>query len=75
MPSGLGCGLPNNLIYYNISKDDIFSPNDILNAPENREDFVSDNIVENKGQYLRFRFDNNGIIKNVTYLSYEDVNV
>jgi len=24
---------------------------------------------------MRFRFDNNGIIKSVTYLSFEDVNV
>lgn len=42
---------------------------------DNREDFISDNIEDGKGQYIRFRFDNNGIIKSVTYLSYEDVNV
>ena len=42
---------------------------------DNRQDFISDNIVNEKGQYIRFRFDNNGIIKSVTYLSYEDVNV
>lgn len=46
-----------------------------LNAQENRKDVVSDNIEGNQGQYIRFKIDNNGIIKNVTYLGYEDINV
>jgi hypothetical protein len=82
MPVGIGCVLPGNLIYYHVRKSEIFSPNETviknkwkLNAGDNREDFISDNIENGKGQYIRFRFDNNGIIKSVTYLSYEDVNV
>ena len=27
MPVGLGCGLPGNLIYYQVAKNEIFSPN------------------------------------------------
>ena len=30
MPVGLGCGLPNNLIYYNVKKDSIFSPRETV---------------------------------------------
>jgi len=44
MPVGLGCVLPGNLIYYHIEKTEIFSPNETLNAIDNRKDFVSDNL-------------------------------
>jgi hypothetical protein len=30
MPVGLGCGLPNNLIYYNVKKDSIFAPKETV---------------------------------------------
>ena len=70
MPVGIGCVLPGNLIYYHVRKSEIFSPNETviknkwkLNAGDNRDDFISDNIENGKGQYIRFRFDNNGIIK------------
>lgn len=75
MPVGIGSGLPNKLIFYHVSKDDIFAPKQLINADKNREDVVSDNLKENEGQYIRFTFDNNGIINGVVYLGYEDINM
>lgn len=31
MPVGFGCVLPGNLIYYTVSKNEIFSPNETVN--------------------------------------------
>jgi len=49
MPVGVGCVLPGNLIYYTVSKNEIFSPNETLNSADNREDFVSDNLFSDRG--------------------------
>lgn len=70
MPIGVGAFLPNNLFYYHIKKNDYARPALTMAAEDNRLDIVSDNInPKNKeGHYIRFKFDNNGIIDQVTYL-------
>lgn len=40
---------------------------------ENRQRLMSDNLVEGKGHLLKFTFDNNGLVKSVTYLGSEKV--
>lgn len=75
MPIGISAFLPGNFIYYNIRKNDYFRPKKTLNAEKNRTDVVSDNIVDDKGNYLKFSFDNNGLIENISYLGTTFVSV
>lgn len=64
MPIGVGAFLPNNLFYYHIKKNDYARPARTMNAEDNRTDIISDNIEQKTGEghYIRFKFDNNGII-------------
>ena len=70
MPIGTSAVLPNNLVYYTIKKVEIGMPENLLKVKKNRQDIVCDNIKEdnNDGHYIRFEFDNNGLIDRVTYL-------
>jgi len=69
MPIGTSAVLPNNLLYYHIKKVDVGIPEDLLSLKKNREDIVCDNLTDlKKGHYIRFQFDNNGLIDKVTYL-------
>jgi len=69
MPIGTSAVLPNNLLYYHIKKVEIGMPEDLLKLKKNRKDIVCDNLQDlEKGHYLRFQFDNNGLIDTVTYL-------
>ena len=69
MPIGVQAILPNDLVYYHIKKISIAQPEKLLQVKKNREDIVCDNL-ENlvNGHYIRFSFDNNGLIDTVTYL-------
>jgi len=64
MPIGIGAYLPNNLFYFHIKNNYNARPALTNNIEDNRKDIVSDNIsVKNwQGHYIRFKFDNNGII-------------
>lgn len=42
---------------------------------DNRSRILSDNIKDGKGHYIKFEFDNNGIIKEVVYLGSEEISV
>lgn len=70
MPIGVGAFLPDKLFYYHIKKNDYARPALTMGAEGNRQDIVTDNIDEKTltGHYIRFKFDNNGIIDQVTYL-------
>jgi len=69
MPIGTSAVLPNNLLYYHIKKVEIGMPEDLLKLKKNREDIVCDNLEDlENGHYIRFQFDNNGLIDTVTYL-------
>jgi len=75
MPKGVGAFLPGNLLYYHVKRNDFFRPKVTLAVEKNRKDMVSDNFHENKGQFLSFSLDNNGIIESVSYLGSEFVSV
>lgn len=64
MPIGVGAFVPDNLYYYHIKKNDYARPALTIGVEGNREDIVSDNIDPKnfEGHYIRFKFDNNGII-------------
>jgi hypothetical protein len=44
-----------------------------MKVNQNRNKLMSDNLVDGKGHLLKFTFDNNGVIKGVTYLGSESV--
>lgn len=46
-----------------------------MKVGHNREPIVSDNLKEGQGHYLKFEFDNNGIVSAVTYLGTEPISV
>ncbi|EAR95092.1 hypothetical protein TTHERM_00641200 (macronuclear) [Tetrahymena thermophila SB210] len=77
MPIGIGAFLPGDLFYYHIKKNDYARPSKTMEAEDNRQDIVSDNIDQKQqiGHYIKFKFDNNGIIDQVTYLGTEPVSV
>ncbi len=76
MPIGINAVLPNDLKYYCIKKVAIGMPEDQLNMKKNRDDIVCDNL-ENlvNGHYIRFAFDNNGLIDTISYLGSQEVEV
>ena len=73
MPKGVGAYLPGNLIHYHVKRNDFFRPKITMSAEKNRKDLFSDNL--NKGQFLSFSLDNNGIIDSASYLGSELVSV
>lgn len=75
LPFGHGGMVPGNLHYYFISL-----PHDSLSVKQNenltRKDLISDTLkLGAKGHYLRFTFNNIGIINSATYLGNEDISV
>jgi hypothetical protein len=69
MPIGTSAVLPNNLVYYSINKVPVGMPEKLLKEKPNREPIICDNLEDNKnGHYIKFSFDLNGLIDNVTYL-------
>lgn len=68
MPIGIGAFLPGKFYYYHIKKNEWAKPKITIEQANNRPPLISDNIKDNKGHYLCFNFDNNGLIDSVTYL-------
>eukprot|EP00358_Blepharisma_japonicum_P002690 CAMPEP_0202952908 /NCGR_PEP_ID=MMETSP1395-20130829/41799_1 /ASSEMBLY_ACC=CAM_ASM_000871 /TAXON_ID=5961 /ORGANISM="Blepharisma japonicum, Strain Stock R1072" /LENGTH=536 /DNA_ID=CAMNT_0049664651 /DNA_START=980 /DNA_END=2586 /DNA_ORIENTATION=+ len=80
MPRGKGGMLPGNFHYYYIEAPKYAEPKIIKNNPKNREDVISDTIHTDeegniKGHYIRFSFNNFGLVDSVTYFSKESVEV
>jgi len=67
MPIGISAFLPNKLYYYFIKKNDWGRPKITMEIENNRKPLISNNIENYKGHYLRFNFDNNGLVDSVSY--------
>ena len=75
LPSGQGGVLPNNIIYYHIK-----TTNPLILKPgeqelKNRGDLVCDNLdcSTGKGHFIKFTFNNIGLIDSVTYMGHEEI--
>lgn len=67
MPIGIGSFLPKGFYYYHIKKNDWAKPKISSDKPINREAIVSNNLKKKKGNYVAFKFDNNGLIDQITF--------
>ena len=68
--------MPNGLIYYQLKAVPEGRPQNQVSVSPNREQIYSNNLDQNKnGHYLKFTFDNSGLINSVTYLGKEFISV
>lgn len=74
MPVGQGGYLPNGYIYYQIKATGEGKPQNLVAGMPNREPIVS-NCLEKHEHFIKFTFDNNGLINSVTYLGKEHISV
>jgi len=74
MPIGQGGHLPNDMIYYQIKAASDGKPQNLVASMPNREPIYSNNL-DLSGHYIKFTFDNNGLINSVTYLGKDHISV
>lgn len=74
MPVGQGGYLPNGYIYYQVKAIGEGKPQNLVAGMPNREPIIS-NCLEKSDHYIKFSFDNNGLINSVTYLGKEHISV
>jgi len=72
-PQGKGGVLPGGLLYHHIRACRKPKPKSIKVEGFNRADIVCDNFKGNEGHYIRFTFNNHGLIESVSYLGTEEV--
>lgn len=66
--------IPTNITYYNIKTTNPLMLKPGIEVQKNRNDLVCDNMNENgKGHFIRFTFNNIGLIDSVTYMGNEEV--
>lgn len=74
LPQGLGATIPGNIIYYHINTTNKLIPKSDYEEVKNRKDLVCDNLDEKgNGHFIRFTFNNIGLIDSVTYMGTEEI--
>ena len=79
MQVGVCARLPGNLLYLRASSvqeglpDAVVGQDHQVKAKPNRPTLLSDNLDGGRGHFLKFSFDNNGLVRSVVYLGSEPV--
>ena len=73
LPQGMGAMIPGNLQYYHIKMRNKLQINKDLAMQKNRHHLISNNLTGTKGHYIKFVFNEIGIIEAVTYLGSEQI--
>ena len=78
LPQGQGGILPGSVIYYHIKTTNplvINQQKQLVQTVSNRKDLISDNLSDGtlKGHFIKFSFNNIGLIDSVTYMGSEEV--
>ena len=74
LPQGMGGQIPGGLIYYYIKTTNPLVKKEGEVVSKNRKDLMCDNIgADGKGHFIKFTFNQIGLIDSVTYMGSEDV--